>query len=100
MQLLARIKSEKDTYIPSLFKTKEVSNFHLAESKYIAGGRAFEFWWYEYKGTFNILAKHLFRPHYLYFILIEENEVFTCSCFDYYLRNGTFKPGGADFFGE
>lgn len=91
MKLLTRTKNDHDVNIPELLDSKGVSDYDLYNEKYITHGRAFEMWRYEYKGKNYFLMKHLHSPHQLFFIGLEEDEVFIAEDFDYYLKHGEFK---------
>ena len=91
MELLSRTRNDHDVNIPELLDRKGISDYNLHEEKYITHGRAFECWRYEYKGRNHFLMKHLHSPHQLFFIGLEENEVFMIEDFDYFLEHGVFK---------
>lgn len=91
MKLLKRTSNEHDVKVAALLKENKVEDFYLTEEKYITCGRAFEIWQYQHKYKNHFLIKHLYRPHHLFFIQLEECEVFWPKDFDYYLDHGEFK---------
>lgn len=94
MKLLSKIHSKQNIHIASLLTRKGVTEYFLYEENYVTHSRAFEVWWYEYRGKNHFLFKHRYHPYYLFFIQLDENEIFTLKDFDYYLDYGTFKKGG------
>lgn len=91
MELLSRTRNDYDAKVSNLLESKGISNYHLYVEKHITHGRAFECWWYEHKSKNHFLLKHLNSPHQLFFIGLEENEVFMLEDFDYFLEHGEFK---------
>ena len=98
MKLIAKKENKYDVDVAALFKKKNI-NHTMLEPKYIANDRAFELWWYSLNDKNHILAKHLFTPHYLFYILIEEHEVFEPADFDYYMKHGEFANKGIGLCG-
>lgn len=94
MKLIAKKENKYDVDVAALFKKKNI-NHTMLEPKYIANDRAFELWWYSLNDKNHILAKHLFSPYYLFYILIEDHEVFGPLDFDYFMKNGEFANGGS-----